>query len=99
MAAAGVIFFAYIGFDAVSVCIGVLVLRRTQPQLHRPFRVPAPSLVCISGALICATMMVCLGVPTWTRLVVWTAAGLLVYLGYGRKHSQARAALNGSVQK
>jgi basic amino acid/polyamine antiporter, APA family len=83
----------------VTVCLGVLVLRQTQPELHRPFRVPAPCLVCTCGALICLAMMVCLGGSTWIRLIVWTAAGLLVYLGYGRKHSQARAALNSSVQK
>ncbi len=72
----------------VTVCIGVLVLRRTRPDLQRPFRAPAPYFTCILGALICFAMMVFLGVPTWIRLVVWTAVGVLVYIAYGRKHSR-----------
>src|SRR5581483_5446218 len=56
----------------VTVCIGVLVLRRTRPDLPRPFRAPAPYITCILGALICFAMMVFLGVPNWIRLVLWT---------------------------
>jgi APA family basic amino acid/polyamine antiporter len=54
---------------------------------------------CILGALICGSMMVSLGTPTWIRLVVWTAVGTVVYLGYGRKHSRVRATMNGSTGK
>jgi APA family basic amino acid/polyamine antiporter len=71
----------------IVVCIGVLVLRRTRPDLKRPFRVRAPWLVCSLGALICAYMMISLPIDTWVRLVVWTFFGLLVYFFYGRKHS------------
>jgi APA family basic amino acid/polyamine antiporter len=80
----------------VTVCIGVLVLRRTRPDLARPFRAPAAKVTCIVGAIICFAMMLSLGLPTWIRLVVWTFVGLLVYLGYGRKHSRVRLAMNGS---
>ena len=80
----------------VTVCLGVLVLRRTRPDLPRPFRAPAANITCIFGAIICFAMMVSLGLPTWIRLVVWTFVGLLVYLGYGRKHSRVRVAMNGS---
>ena len=40
-------------------------------------------------------MMVSLGVATWLRLIVWTAVGVVVYLGYGRKHSRVGHAMNG----
>ena len=56
----------------VTVCIGVLVLRQTRPDLPRPFRAPRPYVTCIAGALICTAMMVSLGVATWLRLIVWT---------------------------
>jgi APA family basic amino acid/polyamine antiporter len=79
----------------VTVCIGVLVLRRTRPDLPRPFRAPAPYFTCIVGALICFAMMVFLGVPTWIRLLVWTAIGVVVYMAYGRKHSRVRNAMHG----
>jgi len=74
----------------IVVCIGVLVLRRTRPDLKRPFRVKAPWLVCTAGALICAYMMISLPADTWVRLVVWTFFGLLVYVFYGRTHSALR---------
>ncbi|HVW69226.1 MAG TPA: amino acid permease [Steroidobacteraceae bacterium] len=80
----------------VTVCIGVLILRRTRPDLPRPFRAPAANITCILGALICSAMMISLGVATWVRLVVWTALGAIVYVAYGRKHSRVRAAMNGS---
>jgi basic amino acid/polyamine antiporter, APA family len=76
----------------VTVCLGVLVLRKTRPDLPRPFRAPAPYVTCILGALLCFAMMVVLGVPTWIRLVIWTAIGVVVYLTYGRKHSRVRMA-------
>jgi APA family basic amino acid/polyamine antiporter len=71
----------------IVVCIGVLVLRRTRPDLKRPFRVAAPWFVCTAGALICAYMMISLPKDTWVRLIGWTFFGVLVYVFYGRKHS------------
>ena len=73
-----------------TVCIGVLVLRYTRPDLKRPFKVPAPWLVCIGGALICSAMMVSLPPDTWLRLGVWTGIGFLVYAFYGFRHSALR---------
>jgi APA family basic amino acid/polyamine antiporter len=75
-----------------TVCIGVLVLRYTRPDLPRPFRVPAPWLVCISGALICAGMMASLPHDTWIRLLVWTVLGFAIYFFYGFRHSALRKA-------
>jgi APA family basic amino acid/polyamine antiporter len=76
----------------VTVCIGVLVLRRTRPDLPRPFRAPAPWFTGIAGALVCTLLMLSLGPATWLRLVIWTGVGVLIYAFYGYKHSKVRAA-------
>src|ERR1700686_3308946 len=76
----------------VTVCIGVLVLRRTRPDLPRPFRAPWPWFTCLAGALVCAYMMYSLGTATWWRLAIWTAVGILVYAFYGYNHSKVRLA-------
>jgi APA family basic amino acid/polyamine antiporter len=76
----------------VTVCLGVLVLRHTRPDLPRPFRAPWPWFTCVAGALVCAYMMYSLGTATWWRLAIWTAIGVLVYAFYGYKHSKVRLA-------
>jgi APA family basic amino acid/polyamine antiporter len=81
----------------VTVCIGVLVLRRTRPDLPRPFRAPWPWFTCIAGALVCGAMMVFLGPATWGRLIVWTVIGAVIYALYGYKHSCVRKAANGAA--
>jgi basic amino acid/polyamine antiporter, APA family len=82
----------------VTVCIGVLVLRRTRPDLPRPFRTPAPWFICIAGAVVCFAMMLFLGVATWARLIGWTVIGVLVYVFYGYRHSALHTA-NGTRAK
>lgn len=82
----------------VTVCIGVLVLRKTRPDLKRPFKTPWPRVVCPAGAAVCFLMMVSLGTPNWVRLVVWTAIGAVIYALYGYRHSKVRAAANGAAQ-
>jgi basic amino acid/polyamine antiporter, APA family len=49
---------------------------------------------CILGAIICAAMMVFLGVETWLRLIVWTIIGGFIYAFYGYRHSRVRATMN-----
>jgi APA family basic amino acid/polyamine antiporter len=71
----------------VIVCIGIVVMRRTQPNLPRPYRTPFVPLVPILGVLVCFAMMASLDKMTWIRLVVWLALGLFIYFGYSRKHS------------
>ncbi|KAF1698245.1 amino acid permease [Pseudoxanthomonas jiangsuensis] len=73
-----------------SVCIGVLVLRRTQPELPRPFRIPGAWLVCSLGVLSCAALLSAMTAHNWMLMGVWTAAGFLVYAGYGYRHSRLR---------
>ncbi|HSY45152.1 MAG TPA: amino acid permease [Steroidobacteraceae bacterium] len=81
----------------VTVCIGILVLRHTRPDLPRPFRTPWPWFTCIAGALVCGAMMVSLGPETWARLVIWTAVGVLIYIFYGYRHSCVGKAANGTA--
>jgi APA family basic amino acid/polyamine antiporter len=81
----------------VTVCLGVLVLRRTRPDLHRPFRAPAAWFTGLAGAAVCTLLMVSLGPATWVRLVVWTGIGVLVYAFYGYKHSRVRHAAQGTA--
>ena len=72
----------------VIVCGGILVLRRTSPNLVRPFRTPFVPVVPILGILICGYMMYSLPADTWLRLIIWMAIGIVIYLFYGRHHSK-----------
>jgi APA family basic amino acid/polyamine antiporter len=77
----------------VIVCIGIIVLRRTKPDLPRPFKTPLVPFVPIMGVLICFGMMAFLPKDTWIRLLVWMALGIVIYFAYGKSHSK----LNGST--
>jgi APA family basic amino acid/polyamine antiporter len=83
-------------FAFIVVCIGVLVLRKTRPDLPRPFRVKGIWFVAPAGVGMCALMIGFLPVSTWVRLVVWTAIGVVIYFTYSCKHSRLR---NGSIAK
>jgi basic amino acid/polyamine antiporter, APA family len=74
----------------VIVCAGVLVMRKTQPNLPRPFKTPLVPLVPILGILVCVAMMASLGVTNWLRLIIWLAIGQVIYFTYSRKHSHLR---------
>jgi APA family basic amino acid/polyamine antiporter len=69
----------------VLVSLGVIILRRTAPDLPRPFRTPAVPAVPIAGAASCLAQMIGLPIATWERLFVWLAAGLVVYFTYSRR--------------
>ena len=75
-------------FAFVVVCVAVIVLRRRQPDLARPFRTPLVPLVPLLGAGICLWQMASLPADTWARLLVWMAVGIALYLLYGRHHSK-----------
>jgi len=77
-------------FAFTIVCIGVLVLRYTRPDIPRPFRTPLVPLVPILGAGISLLQMASLPRDTWLRLLIWMALGLVIYLTYSRRHSLAR---------
>ncbi|WBA42634.1 amino acid permease [Hymenobacter canadensis] len=72
----------------VMVCIGILIMRKREPDAPRGFRTPWVPLVPILGILTCVVMMLALPWETWLRLAVWLAIGLAIYFGYGRKHSK-----------
>jgi APA family basic amino acid/polyamine antiporter len=72
----------------VLVCIGVMVLRKTRPDLDRPFRTPWVPLVPILGVICCFGLMLTLPGYTWLRLIVWLIIGLVIYFTYGRRHSK-----------
>ncbi|HEV7965114.1 MAG TPA: amino acid permease [Actinoplanes sp.] len=79
-------------FAFVVVSIGVIVLRRTRPDLPRAFRAPGvPWLPALSVAAS-VWLMLNLPVQTWIRFVVWMAVGLVVYFLYGRRNSRLRRA-------
>ncbi|MBL0179426.1 MAG: amino acid permease [Gemmatimonadetes bacterium] len=74
----------------VIVCGGIWVLRVRRPELERPFRTPWVPLVPMLGIAVCGYMMYGLPIDTWIRLGVWMALGLLIYFGYGIRHSRLR---------
>lgn len=72
----------------VIVCGGIIILRRTRPELRRPFKTPLVPLVPLLGIAVCLVMMFSLGLMNWIRLIVWMLVGLAIYFGYGRYHSK-----------
>jgi len=70
------------------VCISIIVLRKTRPDLPRPFKTPWVPVVPILGAAICLTQMIALPIDTWLRLIIWMAIGFLIYFFYGVKRSK-----------
>jgi APA family basic amino acid/polyamine antiporter len=79
-------------FAFAVVCLGVLVLRIREPQLHRPFRTPAVYMVAPLGALSAIFLMCGLPLDTWLRLAAWLMIGLAIYAAYGVRHSHAQFA-------
>ncbi len=77
-------------FAFTLVCIGVLVLRKTNPNIERPFKTPLVPLVPILGILVCIAMMASLPLVSWERLGIWMAIGVAIYFLYGHKHSKLR---------
>jgi len=72
----------------VLVCIGVIILRKTAPDVPRPFRTPGVPAVPIIGAVVCLAQMVGLPLATWERLIIWLAVGLVVYFSYSARSSR-----------
>ncbi|HEY1754797.1 MAG TPA: amino acid permease [Bryobacteraceae bacterium] len=78
-------------FAFVLVCIGIMVMRRTHPERHRPFRTPFVPLVPLLGIAFNLFLMYGLGLSNWIRLFGWMAIGLVIYFSYSRKHSVTRS--------
>jgi APA family basic amino acid/polyamine antiporter len=87
-------------FAFVLVSIGVMILRLKRPDLPRAFKVPGgPYFVPIMGALTSGLLMYTATTATIVRLFVWMAIGLVIYFGYGRKHSKLHAAATGQAPR
>ncbi len=72
----------------VMVCVGVIVLRKRQPHLHRPFKNPWNPLIPTLGILSCSALMTFLPAVTWMRFGIWIMLGVLVYFVYSMHHSK-----------
>ncbi len=81
-------------FAFVLVCLGVLVLRRKEPNRRRPFRVPFVPLFPILGVLFCIALMLSLPLETWFRFVVWLVLGLVIYFLYSVRHSRLQRGID-----
>ena len=75
-------------FAFVVVCIGVIVLRRAQPDLKRPFKMPFGIVLPVMGALSCLALIAFLPMVTILRFVVWLAVGMVIYFAYSLHHSK-----------
>ncbi|HEY1855649.1 MAG TPA: amino acid permease [Solirubrobacterales bacterium] len=76
----------------IIVSAGVVVLRRRYPDLERPFRVPALSLVAVTAIVSSLALMATLPGATWIRLAVWALIGICIYFFYAREHSREKMA-------
>jgi APA family basic amino acid/polyamine antiporter len=68
----------------------VIVLRKTRPDLERPFKTPFVPALPIASAIVSFALMLALPWPTWQRLILWMVLGLVIYFAYGRSHSKLR---------
>jgi len=83
------------------VCGGVLIMRKTNPELARPFKTPFMPFVPIAGIAVCLLMIFGLGMENWLRLLIWMVIGFIIYYTYSVNHSvirkaEAAALLHGS---
>lgn len=74
-------------FAFILVCISVIVLRKTQPNMKREFKTPFVPFVPILGIVVCLAMIYGLGWTNWLRLGLWLLIGLVIYFKYGKKNS------------
>ena len=74
------------------VCASIIVLRKTHPDLNRPFRTPLVPLLPALGAVVALAQMAFLPRATWLRLIIWMAIGIVIYFMYGRHHSKLAVA-------
>jgi APA family basic amino acid/polyamine antiporter len=75
-------------FAFVLVSLGVIILRRKQPDRRRAFRVPFVPWFPLISVLLCGGLMFGLTLITWLRFVIWLALGLVIYIFYSRHHSE-----------
>jgi APA family basic amino acid/polyamine antiporter len=74
----------------VIVSVGIIVLRRTRPDLPRPFRMPLVPLLPALSAIVAFVLMLGLPRATWERLFIWMGIGVMIYFVYGYRRSRLR---------
>jgi APA family basic amino acid/polyamine antiporter len=74
-------------FAFVVVSAGVLILRRTRPNVHRSFRVPLGPLFPVLSIVSCLILMMALPLETWVRFIFWSIIGLVIYFAFGKRNS------------
>ncbi|PTU32758.1 amino acid permease [Stenotrophobium rhamnosiphilum] len=74
------------------VCLSVIILRKTKPDLKRPFRTPWVPLLPLIGMGFCAWLMASLPALTWIAFAIWMSIGLVIYFTYSRHHSAINSA-------
>jgi APA family basic amino acid/polyamine antiporter len=79
-------------FAFVVVCVGVMILRKKDPNLVRPFKTPLVPLIPILGIVICAAMIISLALSTQLAALAWMIVGLIIYFSYSHKNSKLGAA-------
>lgn len=84
-------------FAFVVVCVGVMVLRKKDPGLERPFRTPLVPVVPILGIIICGAMIVSLDIVTQLSALAWMIIGLIIYFAYSKKNSKLGGASLGDI--
>ena len=84
-------------FAFCLVAVGVVILRRTRPDLERSFRVPAAPVVAAAAVLMCLYLMLNLTGDTWVRFGIWMALGFVVYFAYGYRHSRVGSSRDETV--
>ena len=82
-------------FAFVLVSLGILVLRKSDPDRPRPFRTPLVPWVPLIAIAMCSYLMFQLPLLTWIRFVLWLGVGLVVYFLYGMRHSILQKRLRG----
>jgi len=82
-------------FAFVVVCIGIIIMRKTQPDLPRPFRTPLVPLIPVLGVIANLGLMASLPGVIWKVFLFWMAVGLIIYFSYSRKRSVLQRSLNG----
>jgi basic amino acid/polyamine antiporter, APA family len=75
------------------VCLGVMIMRSRQPDIHRPFRTPLVPLVPIGGMVVSLALMFSLDAPAWIGFGSWLIVGLVIYFSYSRSHSKVQREL------
>jgi APA family basic amino acid/polyamine antiporter len=82
-------------FAFLLVCLGILIMRRTRPDIERPFRTPLVPFIPVAGILVNLALMLGLNPLTWKLFFGWMALGLVIYFSYSRSRSLLQISLAG----